>query len=211
MTNSEQTGKHLEKLKGSDFEIADGEPDIRGWDVKDRDGNKVGKVDELIFDVQARKVRYMVVNTKNNDYKIDSKYILVPIGLGELHNSDDDVYLPGISADQVKSYPEYSNDDVTYEHETSVRNLFPINDPGNINETGAGVNQEDRDADYYDNGLFNETNLFKNRRKSVLDDETINTDDEDIEDNDTMQTGYVRSKNIRDPHTPTSDFYGGDL
>ncbi len=42
MNSTEQTGKHLEKLKGSDFEIKDGEPDIRGWDVKDRDGQGWG-------------------------------------------------------------------------------------------------------------------------------------------------------------------------
>ena len=27
----------------SDFEIVDGEPDIRGWDVKDRTGKKVAR------------------------------------------------------------------------------------------------------------------------------------------------------------------------
>jgi hypothetical protein len=30
----------LQKLKGSDYEIEDGQPDIRGWDVKDSSGKK---------------------------------------------------------------------------------------------------------------------------------------------------------------------------
>ncbi len=180
MTSTEQTGKHLEKLKGSDFEIADGEPDIRGWDVKDRDGKKVGEVDELIFDVEARKVRYMVVDTNNNDYTIETKHILIPIGLGELHTSDNDVYLNGVSAEQVKGYPEYNNDDdITREHETLVRNLFPINDPGSTYEMGLALGHMDTYAGFYDNDFFNENNLFKSRRKSVLDDETISPDDEE--------------------------------
>lgn len=213
MTNTEQAGKHLEKLSGSDFEIKDGEPDIRNWDVKDRNGKQIGKVDELIFDVQARKVRYMVVDTKNNDYEMNRKHILVPIGLGELHTSDDDVYLPGVSAEQIKSYPEYDNDDITVEHETSVRNLFPVNDPGAVDETGLALNHMDTYAGFYDNDFFNETNLFKNRRASMLDEETIDGDvDEDIEDTaTTTKNNYTKAGNIKDAHTPTSDFSGGDL
>lgn len=210
MTSTKQTGKHLEKLKGSDFEIKDGEPDIRGWDVKDRDGNKVGEVDDLIFDVQARKVRYMVVDTNNNDYKIDRKHILVPIGLAELHTSDDDVYLPGVSAEQVKGYPEYSNEDITDEHETAVRNLFPVNDPGSIGEAGVALNQSDRLEGYYNNDLFNESNLFKNRRKSINDEEDAiikDLDEEVVENNNS----YVKAKKVNDPNRPTSDFSGGDL
>ncbi len=170
---------------------------------------KVGEVDELIFDVQARKVRYMVVDTNNNDYKIDGKYIIVPIGLAELHTSDDDVYLPGVSSEQVKGYPEYSNDDVTREHETLVRNIFPVNDPGTVGEGGLGLNETGGYAGYYDNSLFDDTNMFKNRRKSVSDDETMNTDiDEETEDDDTIESDYIRSKNT---NKPTSDFSSGNL
>lgn len=38
----------LQKLGGSDYEIADGEPDIRGWEVRDESGKKLGEVDDLI-------------------------------------------------------------------------------------------------------------------------------------------------------------------
>ncbi len=211
MKNTEQTGKHLEKLSGSDFEIKDGEPDIRGWDVKDRNGKQVGKVDELIFDIEVRKVRYMVVDTKNNDYEMDRKHILVPIGLGELHTSDNDVYLPGVSTEQVKSYPEYDNDDITREHETSVRNLFPINDAGAVDETGLALDHMDTYAGFYDNDFYNENNLFKNRRTSVLDEETIDSDiDDDAEDYKNTAANKT-SKNIGDAHIPSSDFSGGDL
>ncbi len=40
--NNRQT--RLQKLSGSDFEITDGQPDIRGWDVKDASGKQFGEV-----------------------------------------------------------------------------------------------------------------------------------------------------------------------
>ncbi len=54
--------KRLQELRGSDFAVAKGQPDIRGWEVRDNLGHLIGKVSELIFDSRAHKVRYMVVN-----------------------------------------------------------------------------------------------------------------------------------------------------
>ncbi len=47
---NEYRSNHLEELSGSDYEIVDGEPDINGWDVIDHNGQKIGEVDELLFD-----------------------------------------------------------------------------------------------------------------------------------------------------------------
>jgi len=45
----------LEELKG--FQVAEGDPDIRGWEVRTPDDRKVGKVEELIVDPVERRVR----------------------------------------------------------------------------------------------------------------------------------------------------------
>ncbi len=50
---------HLDDL--DDFSIAEGEPDIRGWDVRGADGTKVGEVEDLLIDTAAMKVRYIEV------------------------------------------------------------------------------------------------------------------------------------------------------
>jgi len=55
---------HLDNL--DDFEIADGEPDIRGWDVRSADGTKVGKVEDLLIDTAAMKVRYIEVKLEKD-------------------------------------------------------------------------------------------------------------------------------------------------
>ena len=44
---------NLKELHSSDFEIRDGEPDIRGWKVKNNLNKVIGKVIELLFDTES--------------------------------------------------------------------------------------------------------------------------------------------------------------
>src|SRR5215217_5292531 len=100
-TDNNSRNRRLQELRGSDYENADGEPDIRGWDVKDASGRRIGEVDELIFDVQSRKVRYMVIDLDKNDLDLDDRDVLVPIGFAQLKDNGDDVILNNITADQL--------------------------------------------------------------------------------------------------------------
>jgi len=156
----------LQKLKGSDFEIEDGQPDIRGWDVKDSSGKKLGDVDELIFDIQSQKVRYLVVDLDKNDYDLEDKDVLVPIGIAELDERDDDVILPGVLPDQLRSLPEYDEDRFDTEYETSVRNVF-----GGLGAS-AMAGGSAHDDDFYNHDHFNEDNLYRNRTRGMVDDGT---------------------------------------
>src|SRR4029078_465473 len=116
------TMKHrrLQELDRSDFEIVDGEPDIRGWDVKNTNGQKIGEVEELIVDAQQKKVRYMVVDLDDNELKLDHHKVLIPIGLAELHRSDDDVILPAVLPEQLHSLPDYDKSNLTPEIERMI-------------------------------------------------------------------------------------------
>lgn len=53
--------KRLAHLEGSGYRVAEGDPDVRGWDVMDRDGRRIGEVDDLLIDTEALKVRYLEV------------------------------------------------------------------------------------------------------------------------------------------------------
>ena len=44
-----------------DFEVAEGYPDIRGWHVASADGQEVGKVHDLLIDVDHMRTRYLDV------------------------------------------------------------------------------------------------------------------------------------------------------
>lgn len=120
----EMKHRRLQELDRSDFEISEGEPDIRGWDVRNEAGLKIGEVEELIVDAQQKKVRYMVVDLDDKDLKLPDRKVLIPIGLAELHKEDDDVLLPAITVDQLSVLPEYDKDNLTDEIEQQVCTAF---------------------------------------------------------------------------------------
>lgn len=45
----------------SRYKVVDGDADVRGWDVFDRDGVRIGTVDDLLVDPAAEQVRYLAV------------------------------------------------------------------------------------------------------------------------------------------------------
>jgi uncharacterized protein (TIGR02271 family) len=166
MSTENSRNTRLQKLSGSDFEISDGEQDIRGWDVKDASGKQIGEVEDLIFDYESRKVRYLVVDLEENDFDLDDKEVLVPIGIAELHENDDDVILQGVTAEQLRSLPEYDEDRFDTDHETSIRNVF-----GGLGGAALGAGgmagSSNNNSDFYNNEQFNDENLYRNRRGKV--------------------------------------------
>jgi hypothetical protein len=119
------TRAQLEQLSKSDYEIMDGEPDITGWNVLSQSGDKLGEVEDLLFDPQARKVRYLIVQLQANGDDIpDDKYILVPIGVAQLHSEEDEVLLPGRSAAELYHLPAYESGTQKPEDEVQIRQVF---------------------------------------------------------------------------------------
>ncbi len=49
----------LSRLPG--YKVADGDPDVRGWEVVAGDGRRIGKVEDLLVDTAAMQVRYLAV------------------------------------------------------------------------------------------------------------------------------------------------------
>jgi hypothetical protein len=43
------------------YKVADGDPDVRGWQVYGNDGQTIGQVDDLLVDPDALKVRYLQI------------------------------------------------------------------------------------------------------------------------------------------------------
>lgn len=170
----ENTSKRLQELSKSNYEIADGQPDIRGWDVKDANDKKIGEVDELIFDEQSRKVRYIVLDLEGNVLDLDAHDVLVPIGIAQLHDKGDDVILPGVTADQLRSLPEYDKESITGDLENKIRTIF-----GGIG--GAALASGTGDNDFYNHEHFNDDNLYGRRGKESDQTETIPVIEEELQ------------------------------
>ncbi len=188
------TGNRLHNLKGSDYEIVDGEPDIRGWSVRlNSDSHHIGKVEDLIFDPQARKVRYMVVKVDKEDFEGQSsshRDVLVPIGLAELRNVDNDVFLQGISLEQLAALPPYEGT-VTPDIENKIRAILA--------GAGAVTLSGGTGEDFYSHEHYDDRNLYAGTKDA---DTTVPIIEESLNvGKQTVETGgaYIRSRIVEKP------------
>ena len=111
-TTPDGTPGRLARLEDlDDYQVADGEPDPRGWDVKTADGIPVGKVDSLVADTGAMRVRYLDVKLDRKALQLDEdRHVLVPIGEARLDDDEDDVRLLSTTAAQLLAMPPYRAD-----------------------------------------------------------------------------------------------------
>jgi sporulation protein YlmC with PRC-barrel domain len=159
MTTVDNDYSRLEELSESDFEIADGQPDIQGWDVRDSDNNKIGEVDELLFNPQSRRVRYIILHMENNDIELEDGRVFIPIGVAELHEDDDNVIIPGVTKAQILALPLYERGrEINGDTEAQIRNVFVKPDANIMVGT-----------DFYDHDHFSETKFYGKRRQPGAD------------------------------------------
>ena len=74
----------------SDFKVADNDQDVRGWKVVARDGDTIGKVDDLLIDTTANRVRYLGVDLDRSllSGRSHSGKVLIPIESVRLDRHD---------------------------------------------------------------------------------------------------------------------------
>lgn len=101
MTELRRLGDTAETVSGRD-------DDIRGRDVKDQDGNDLGKVDDLLIDPQENKVRFLVlasggflgIGEKNSFIPVDAISRITPdevrLGKKRDHLAEAPVYDPDL-------------------------------------------------------------------------------------------------------------------
>jgi uncharacterized protein (TIGR02271 family) len=70
-------GQYARMNEMRDFHVSPDDPDPTGWAVVDRGGERVGKVDELIVDTAAMKVRYLEIEL--DDARTRDEHVLVSL------------------------------------------------------------------------------------------------------------------------------------
>ncbi len=119
-----------------DFRVAEGDPDVRGWEVLASDGRKIGEVDELLVDTGAMKVRYLDVDLDTDDVVLSGgpdRHVLIPIGYARLERDRDCVMVEGLALSEVADLPSYGQGPLTRDFETSVRESFATRGrPGDV-------------------------------------------------------------------------------
>lgn len=127
-----------------DYKVADGDPDVRGWEVLSSDGRKIGEVDELLVDTNAMKVRYLDVDV--DDGMIAGgmdRHVLIPIGYARLEQERDCVMVDGLASADLQALPAYDQGPLTRDFESSVRDSFSSRGATAAGMPGAGAGMLD--------------------------------------------------------------------
>jgi uncharacterized protein (TIGR02271 family) len=97
------TDSNLQRLSDSgDWDVADNEPDIRGWTVALSDGTAIGEVDDLMFDTTAMKARYIDVELDRAALALDeTRHAMVPVERADIDTESKRVMLRGMDRDAV--------------------------------------------------------------------------------------------------------------
>jgi photosynthetic reaction center H subunit len=86
-----------------DYEIADGYPEVRGWEVRDKTDRAIGRVHDLLVDVEALAVRYLDVELAPKFAASEAdRRVLIPMESVDLDGTGDHVLLPGVDVADVR-------------------------------------------------------------------------------------------------------------
>lgn len=138
----------------NDYEVSDDDPDVRGWDVVDRQGISLGNVDELIVDQDALKVRYLAVKL-DHSAGATQQFRLIPIGLATLDENEDVVILQNMNLQNLMNCPIYDGSHITREFE---QRLLVTSGITNTRE------QTPNPRGFYDEEHFDQDRFYGTRR-----------------------------------------------
>lgn len=97
-----------------EFRVADGEADIRDWDVWGPDKVRIARVTDLIIDGEAQQVRYVVARRE-----VDEREVVMPIGYIDL-GKDNVVHTP-LSTEDLDAFPVFEGETLERSDEVSMR------------------------------------------------------------------------------------------
>jgi len=95
---------HYGILRNHRFDDAE---DVRGAEVYGVNDEKLGKIDDVIFDHTSGDIRYAVVDTGG---WLSSKKFLVPINRISPYGNHDDKFYAELDKERIQMLPEYSDD-----------------------------------------------------------------------------------------------------
>jgi sporulation protein YlmC with PRC-barrel domain len=161
-----------------DFQVSEGYKDIRGWRVDSADGKEVGKVHDLLVDLDGMRTRYLDVRLHSSiAASHGDRDVLVPIGSARIANEGDVVVVP-LTAERVSLLPMYDHGTLTRTYESEVRRHFTLGEAAagtaaaGTAATAATAAAADRVADkpvergFYDHEAYDDRRFFNSRKNA---------------------------------------------
>jgi sporulation protein YlmC with PRC-barrel domain len=158
-----------------DFTVAEGDPDVRGWEVLASDGRKIGEVDELLVDARAMKVRYLDVDVdvEADDGAGADRHVLIPVGYARLDRERDRVLVDALASAELAAIPAYDQGPLTRDYETSVRDSFR---GGSASPADAPAGAAAAEDPFYAGDAFDDRRFYDSRRSTGLEAGTLDDD-----------------------------------
>lgn len=171
MTDRDDPQKALQQSDGaitvaplsaiSHVRVAEGEPDIRGWEVVGQDRLSIGTVHDLVVDSNALKVRYVDVEIRPEAFQADrERHVLIPVGYARLDEDDDRILVNNIAITAAGTLPEYGHTPVTRDEEVALHEFYAAASPA------AGAMPE-RSEDYYGHERFDDSRFWGKRDRAA--------------------------------------------
>jgi len=210
--------------QSDDFQVVEGEPDVRGWGVFGSDGRHIGEVHDLLVDTGAMKVRYLDVEADSELFSGDGgHHILIPIGYARLDEVDDRVQVDALDSSRVADLPEYSHGQLTEDFAGEIdvffsngREIGSIRTEEEISAPilGARTGDLDRDSGSPHLGDISDT---RDRYLSDSSGDIVSSEEDRMDRTLETRQGRVDEVSIRDEETyigdgPSEDrFEGGSM
>lgn len=151
--------RHLYRLKElDDYKVANDDPDVRGWEIVDRDNRKFGTIDELIVDPAQERVRYLDVDPSSDDLERRDGHLLIPIGAARIDENDHKVIVSQIDREMLSSYPAVSGNEISRDYEHDVVDRF--------NRPATTTRERREGPDFYNHDLYDEERFYTNRGRT---------------------------------------------
>jgi photosynthetic reaction center H subunit len=110
----------------SDFQVAEGHRDVRGWRVLAVDESEVGRVHELLVDMDSMRTRYLDIRLHSSLAAADAdRDVLVPIGAARIDDAADVVVVP-LTVERISLLPAYDHRHLLASHEAEIRRHFAL-------------------------------------------------------------------------------------
>jgi sporulation protein YlmC with PRC-barrel domain len=143
----------------SDFQVAEGYRDIRGWHVLSSNGQDVGKVHDLLVDLDGMRTRYLDVRLHSSFAAAEGdRDVLVPIGSAQTDEGRS-VVTVGIPADRISLLPAFDHRTLHRSLESEIRRHFSLAEAA----TAAAP------AAFYDHAGYDDRHIFSRREAPLAD------------------------------------------
>lgn len=102
---AEPAGDVLPLSSLPEYKVASGEPDPRGWVLAGADGEPLARVEDLLVDPRALKVRHLVCSAPPGS----GRRVLLPIAYARLDAASRAVRVPRVTRDALAELPQWSD------------------------------------------------------------------------------------------------------